>query len=73
MQLKLISCDADRPDKRAIARTLSDIGDDIDQNLGAELTDILLEGSPVEVEVSFNESSAFRSLRKLKIDYEIVE
>ena len=73
MQLKLISCGADRPDKRAISRTLSDIGDDIDSNLGSELTNILLEGSPVEIEVSFNESSAFRALRKLDIEYEIME
>lgn len=73
MKLKLISCIADRPDRRTIARTLSDIGDDVDSNLGNELTDILLEGSPIEIEVSFNESSAFRSLRKLDIDYEIVE
>ncbi len=73
MQLKLISCDTDRPDRRAIARTLAEIGDDVDSNLGNELTTILLEGSPVDIEVSFNQSSAFRSLRKLGIDYEIVE
>lgn len=73
MQLKLISCTADRPDRRTIARTIAEIGDDIDQNLSNELTDILLEGSPVDIEVSINESSAFRSLRKLDIDYEIVE
>ena len=73
MQLNLLSVDADRPDRRAIARTLSDIADDVDSNLANELTDILLEGSPVEIEVSFNESSAFRALRKLNIEYEIVE
>ena len=72
MQLHLISCSADRPDRRTIARTLSDIGDDVDTNLGNELTAILLEGSPVDIEVSFNQSSAFRALRKLHIDYEIV-
>ena len=73
MQLRLLSIDADRPDRRAISRTLSDIADDVDQNLASEFTDILIEGSPVEIEVSFNESSAFRALRKLSIDYEIVE
>ena len=73
MQLRLLSIDADRPDRRAISRTLSDIADDVDQNLANEFTDILIEGSPVEIEVSFNESSAFRALRKLDIDYEIVE
>lgn len=73
MQLKLLSCTADRPDRRTISRTLADIADDVDSNLANEFTAILLEGSPVEIEVSFNESSAFRSLRKLSIDYEIVE
>ena len=73
MQLRLLSINADRPDRRAIARTLSDIADDVDQNLANELTDILIEGSPVEIEVSFNESSAYRALRKLDVDYEIVE
>ncbi|NJC25018.1 hypothetical protein [Neolewinella antarctica] len=73
MQLNLLSCSSDRPDRRAIARTLSDIGDDVDQNLGNELTDILLQGSTVEIGVSFNESSAFRALRKLNIEYEILD
>jgi len=44
-----------------------------DHNLANELTDILIEGSAVEIEVSFNESSAYRALRKAGIDYEIVE
>ena len=73
MTIKLLSCDAQRPDKRAIARTIGDIADDVDYNLANEYTDILLAGSPVEIEVSFNESSAYRALRKLDIDYELVE
>ncbi len=73
MQLNLLSCSQDRPDRRAIARTIEDIADGIDYNLANELTDILIEGSPVDIEVSDNTSSAFRSLRKLQIDYEIVE
>jgi len=52
---------------------IGDIADGVDHNLANELTDILIEGSPVEIEVSFNESSAFRALRKAGIDYEIVE
>lgn len=71
--IKMLDCQAIRPDKRAITRTIEDIADDVDHNLAAEYTDILLAGSPVEIEVSFNESSAFRALRKLEIDYEIVE
>lgn len=73
MTIKLIQCDAIRPDRRAIARTLEDIADDLDGNLAAEYTDILLAGSPVEIEVSFNTSSAFRALRKLDIEYELEE
>ena len=73
MQLQLTSVSADRPDKRAIARTISDIADDVDQNLANELTGYLLEGSPVDIVVSFNESSAFRALRKLDVEYDIVE
>lgn len=74
MTLNLISCDAHRPDKRAIAQCISEISSNIDGSLAAELTDILLEGDPVEIEVADkNSSSAFRALRKLGIDYEIVE
>ena len=73
MTIKLLQCDALRPDRRAISRTLEDIGDDVDSNLAVELTDILLAGSPVEIEVSFNQCSAYRALRKLDIEYEILE
>ncbi|MCP9235545.1 hypothetical protein [Lewinella sp. JB7] len=73
MTIKLISCGALRPDRRAISRTIEDIADDVDANLAAEYTDILLAGSPVEVDVSFNQSSAYRALRKLDIDYEIID
>lgn len=73
MQLNLLSCGQDRPDRRAIARAIEDMADGVDYNLANELTDILVEGSPVDIEVSVNESSAFRTLRKLDIDYEIVE
>ena len=73
MTIKLLSCDALRPDRRAISRTIQDIADDVDPNLANEFTDILLAGTPVHIEVSFNQSSAYRALRKLDIDYEIVE
>lgn len=74
MQLNLLSCDAPKPDKRAIAKCLSEISTNIDGYLSVELTDILLAGDPVDIEVKEeNRSSAFRALRKLSIDYEIVE
>jgi len=73
MKINLLSCDAARPDKRAIASCLTEIAS-LDQSLAFELTDILLEGDMVDIEVEDkNTSSAFRSLRKLNIDYEIVE
>ena len=73
MTINLLSCDQDRPDRRAIARLLENIADGVDSNLANELTGIMLDGSAVEIEVSDNTSSAFRSLRKLGIDYEIVD
>lgn len=73
MKLNLLSCDAQRPDKRAIARCIAEVGS-VDDGLARELTDILLEGDPVDIEVDDNYvSSAYRALRKLNIDYEIVE
>lgn len=74
MKLNLLSCDAQRPDKRAIAQCIAEISTNIDDSLARELTDILLEGDLVDIEVDDkNTSSAFRALRKLDIDYEIVE
>lgn len=74
MQLNLLSCNAPRPDKRAIAKCLSEISPNIDDSLAAELTDILLQGEVLDIELDANSSnSAMRMLRKLSIDYEIVE
>jgi len=74
MKLNLLSCDAQRPDKRAIAKCIAEISSNVDGPLSNELTDILLEGDVVDIEVDDkNSSSALRSLRKLSVDYEIVE
>ncbi len=73
MKIQLLSCSAARPDRRAISKMLVETADGMDPSLATELTDVLLDGSEVEIEVSFNESSAYRALRKLNIDYEIVE
>ena len=74
MKLNLLSCDAARPDKRAIANCISEISTNIDGSLANELRDILLDGDPVDIEVDDkNSSSAFRALRKLGIDYEILD
>ena len=74
MNLNLLSCDAPRPDKRAIANCILEIADNMNPSLAHELTDILLDGDAVDIEVDDkNSASALRSLRKLDIDYEIVE
>ena len=74
MKLNLLSCDAQRPDRRAIAQCIAEISSNIDGSLANELTDILLEGDPVDIEMDDkNSGSALRALRKLGIDYEIIE
>ena len=74
MNLNLLSCDAQRPDRRAIAKCILEISVNISNSLSNELTDILLEGDPVDIEVdNKNSGSALRALRKLDIEYEIIE
>lgn len=74
MNINLLSCDAQRPDRRAIANCLVEISTDIGESLSKELTNILLEGDVVDIEVEDkNSGSALRALRKLNIDYEIIE
>lgn len=74
MKLNLLSCDAQRPDRRAIAQCISEISSNIDPSMSNELTAILLEGDAVDIEVKDkNSGSALRALRKLSIDYEIME
>ncbi|MFQ3181854.1 hypothetical protein BST83_16550 [Polaribacter filamentus] len=74
MKLNLLSCDSQRPDKRAIAKCIAEISSNISESLSNELTDILLEGDAVDIEVTDkNAGSALRALRKLDVDYEIIE
>lgn len=74
MKLNLLSCDAQRPDRRAIAKCITEISSNINDSLSKELTEILLEGDVVDIEVEDkNTGSALRALRKLSIDYEIIE
>ncbi len=74
MTLNLLACDAQRPDKTAIAKCIAEISSNIDDSLSNELTAILLEGDLVDIEVEDrNSGSALRALRKLSIDYEIIE
>jgi hypothetical protein len=74
MKLNLLSCDAQRPDRRAISKCITEISSNIDESLSNELTNIFLEGDAIDIEVEDkNASSALRALRKLSIDYEIIE
>ncbi len=74
MKLNLLSCDVQRPDKRAIANCILTISQAMDELLANELTSLLLEGEIIEIDlIDSNISSAFRALRKLSVDYEILD
>ena len=74
MKLNLLSCDAHRPDRRAISECIAEISSNINKPLSIELTNILLEGDPVDIEIEDkNFGSALRAFRKLSINYEIIE
>ena len=74
MKLNLLSCDAQRPDRRSIAKCIVEISSQIQGSLANELTVILLEGDAVDIEINDkNSGSALRALRKLSIDYEIID
>lgn len=74
MNLNLLSCDAVRPDKRAISKCITEIAVGINPSLANEFTEIIIAGDAVDIQVSDkNSASALRALRKLDIDYEIIE
>ncbi|MBT8221293.1 MAG: hypothetical protein KJP00_15805 [Bacteroidia bacterium] len=74
MKIELISCSAPRPDRRAIAKSFTEYAVHMDHALAMELTEILLDGTAVDLELHDNTSnSALRIFRKLSIDYEFVE
>lgn len=73
MKVNLMSCDAPRPDKRAIAKCIASVALDMSDSLCNEITQILLDGDPVEIELDGkNAASSLRDLRKLSIAYEII-
>ncbi|RAJ26422.1 hypothetical protein LX77_00670 [Gelidibacter algens] len=74
MKINLLSCDAQRPDRRAISKCIAEFSSSSDEALSNELTDILLEGDAVVIEMKDkNSGSALRAFRKLDLDYEIIE
>jgi hypothetical protein len=74
MKLNLLSCNVQRPDRRAISKCICELALNMNESLSNELTSILLEGDAVDIEIeSKNSSFCLRALRKLNIDYEIIE
>lgn len=74
MKLNLLSCTSQRPDKRAISACILELASDISPSLSNKLTEILLMGDAVEIDVhDKNTATALRALRKLDVDYEILE
>ena len=74
MKINLLSCDGLRPDKRAIAKCIVEISTNINESLSNELTNVLLDGDIIDIEINNkNSGSSLRALRKLNIDYEIIE
>ena len=73
MKINLLSCFALRPDRRAISKCIVEISLKTNEALSIELTDILLEGDAVEIEIGDKGSgSALRALRKLSVDYQFI-
>lgn len=74
MKITLISCEAQRPDKRAIVKSIVELSLEVNDSLATKLTEILLAGDPVDIEIEDkNSATALRTLRKLDIDYNIIE
>lgn len=74
MKINLLSFDGLRPDKRAISKCIVEISTNINESLSNELTNVLLDGDIVDIEINNkNSGSSLRALRKLNIDYEIIE
>jgi len=73
MKIQLNACDAPRPDQRAIAKALEEIAM-MDSGTARENTEYLIDGEQIEIEISNkNASSAYRTLRKLQIDYNLLD
>jgi hypothetical protein len=51
MNLNLLSCGAQRLDKRALAKCIAEISSNINESLSHELTEILLEVDAVDIQL----------------------
>ena len=74
MKLNLLACVCQRSDKRANDACVVEMASGVRQSLYDELTEILVLGDAVEIEVhDKNTATALRALKKLDVDYEILE
>ena len=74
MNIRLLSCGAPKPDKRAMIKLFEEIGEGVSNYDAQDYTEFLLAGDPVEMTIADkNSSSGTRSLRKLGIDYEMID
>lgn len=74
MKIILTSCSAPKPDKRAIAKCIASVAIGISDSLSTEIAGIIIAGDAEEIEIDAkNTASTLRDLRKLGIEYEIVE
>lgn len=74
MKVRLISCNAPKPDKRAMTKLFEEIGEGVSNYDAQDFTEFLLAGDPVEMTIADkNSSSGTRALRKLDIDYEMID
>jgi hypothetical protein len=73
MKLQLLSCSAPRPDARAIAKMLEEFAVGMDAIEAREQTGFLLEGDTLEIEVNVHADRAMRMIRKLSIEYDILD
>jgi len=74
MNIRLLSCDAPKPDKRAMTKLFEEIGEGVSNYDAQDFTEFLLSGDPVEMSIADkNSSSGTRALRKLGIDYEMMD
>lgn len=51
MKINLLFCNAQKPDKRAIAQCILEVSLNRDVSLSNELTNILLDGDTIDIEV----------------------
>ncbi|MDB2322131.1 hypothetical protein N9V34_04360, partial [Flavobacteriaceae bacterium] len=58
MKINLLSHDGLRPDKRAIAKCIVEISININESLSNELTNVLLDGDIVDIEINNKNSGS---------------